>query len=116
MVARSYLLSLLAVLATLGSNVLAMPQEDAPEPPQSELEPVPVEFETPAADARPVPGAESNTLLEVAPELSRLAGEEPNPTARMTKREVKKKPLFFSSPYEFSFFLYKKKIIACANN
>jgi hypothetical protein len=92
MVARSYLLSLLAVVATLASNVAALPQEDAPVPPASELESVPVELDTPAADARPVPGAESNTLLDVAPELGRLANEEPNPAARMTKREVINRP------------------------
>jgi hypothetical protein len=87
MVARSYFLSLLALATAFGSAIaVAAPQEDETAPPLNELESLPVDFETPSADARPVPGAESNSLLEVAPELGALANAVPNP--EVTKRDV----------------------------
>jgi hypothetical protein len=87
MVARSYFLSLLALATAFGSAVaVAAPQDDETAPPLNELEAVPVDFDSPAADARPVPGAESNTLLEAAPELGSLADAVPNP--EVTKRDL----------------------------
>ncbi len=87
MVARSYFLSLLALATAFGSAIaVAAPQDDETAPPLNELEAVPVDFDAPGADARPVPGAESNTLLEAAPELGALADAVPNP--EVTKRDV----------------------------
>lgn len=75
MVARSYLLSLLAVVATLGNVAFAAPQDDNTAPPLSELASVPLDVATPSADSRPVPGAEAGTLTAAAPELESGANE-----------------------------------------
>jgi hypothetical protein len=113
MVARSYLLSLLAVVATLGSSVFALPQDNEDNaPPVSELAAVPVDVDTPAADARPVPGADSTALLAAAPELERLANAVPNPS--VTKRDVRASFVFSSCPYppQSHLFVHNSTLLA----
>lgn len=89
MVARSYLLSLLAIVATLGTNVFALPQEDeSATPPVGDLGSADVEFAATDAASAPVPGAESNALLAAAPVLEQIANEGQDVGTGVSKRDL----------------------------